>query len=241
LLALPLLADEARIEGYKTQLRTVRPPELAREAARLASGANADVADVVTAASSINSPATHLVVGSVAKASPKSAGAAAAAAVASQPKLTSAIVKAAVSAAPAQLSAIVSESCKARPSLFYTLPAAVTASPSSDRIIPAVIEGVPALKPVIERAQKDFKRANRSASLALVLGTREYSRDLSGTKTTAEEFCEGARMPRSRRGSRPGRIPRLSSAAFRAWRPPSEVPAPETAEQNPTNRNYSAP
>lgn len=195
LLATPAFADPARVSNYKTQLASVRPPELAGETARIISN-KGDAADAVTAAVTLNGASASLVVGSVAKASPKSAATAAAAAVALQPKLAGAIITAAVKAAPGEAVAIVTESCKARPTSFYTIGVATAeaAPKASDKVVPAIIAGIPALKPVIARAQKDFKAANRTASLALLL---KHSENLVSALSRQENISTDALLASS--------------------------------------------
>ena len=257
LLAVPALADTARIDQYKAELRGVRPPELPRETARLISSANADAADAVTAALSLSGASPQLVVGSVAKASPKSAAPAAAAAIgaqstrssdaAMQPRLTLAIVKAAVLAAPEEISSIVAESCKVRPASFYTIgvSAAEAAPRSTDKVIPAIISGAPVLKPVIERAQKDFKGANRSASLALILKhaenilaavSREQNLSPEALLAKETEITISAKVATLAAGPSPFQGPPFVSGGT-----PSEVPLNLTTNLAPTNRVYSLP
>ena len=60
-LALPVFADDARVAGYTSQLRTVRVTEIARETAKLVSE-KADASDAVTAAVTVNGPSAPLVV-----------------------------------------------------------------------------------------------------------------------------------------------------------------------------------
>jgi len=248
LLALPAVADEARVKTYKSQLQAVRPAELPRETARLVSDAKADAGDAVKAAVSVNAASAPLVVGSVAKSSPSSAAAAAAAAISLQPKLSGAISKAAVSAAPVEISSIVTASCKARPVAFYSVGvAAAEAAPrSSDKIIPAITAAVPALKPLIDRAEKDFKQANRTASLALVLKhTENILAALSNSeKVSPETLLAGntestvAVKLASLAGGPP---PPQQRPPFVPGGVPGEVPAGNTPEIPPTARNYSAP
>ena len=200
LLALPALADDARVATYKTQLRGVRVTEVARETARLVAAEKSEAraaaaADAVTAAVSISAPSAPLVVGSVAKTSPETAATAAGTAVKLQPKLAGAISKAAVSAAPSEITAIVGAMCQAQPTAFYAIGigAAQAAPKSSDKILPAITAAVPALKPLVARSQADFVAAKRPASLALVLKHTEdllaaLSRD---TKETSESLLAG--------------------------------------------------
>jgi hypothetical protein len=248
LLALPAVADEARVKTYKSQLQTVRPPELPGQTARLVSDAKADAGDAVRAAVSVNAASAPLVVGSVAKSSPSSAAAAAAAAIALQPKLSGAISKAAVSAAPAEIISIVTASCKARPVSFYSIGvgAAEAAPRSSDRIIPAITAAVPGLKPLIERAQKDFKVANRTASLALVLKhTENILAALSSSENVSPETLLAANTDStvavklaSLAGTPP---PPVQRPPFVPGGTPGEVPASGTPEISPNDRDYSAP
>lgn len=258
-LALPVLGDQARVETYKGQLRDVRPPELARETARLITAEHADAADAVSAAIALSGASPQLIVGSVAKSSPAAAAAAAATAIAAEPKLTSdlqmqprltmAIVKAAVSAAPSEISSIVSESCKARPASFYTIGvAAAEASPrSSDKVIPAIIAAVPNLKPLIQRAQADFKSANRSASLALVLkhtenllATISHEQNVSPETLLAKE-TESSLTEKLMAKADTLPIPPVQRPPFVGGPTIGEVPIPVTTEVPPSGRNYSSP
>ena len=119
----------------------------------------------------VNGTSAPLIVGAVAKAASQSAAVSGSAAIALQPKLAGPIAKAAVSASPAEAAAIVSAMCRARPASFYVIgvSAAEAAPKSSDRILGAITETVPGLKPVIKRAQAKFASAKRTASLALLL------------------------------------------------------------------------
>lgn len=200
LLALPTLADDARIAAYKSQLRGVRVTEVARETARLVAAEKSEVrvaaaADAVTAAVSLSAPSAPLVVGSVAKSSPETAATASGTAVKLQPKLAGVISKAAVSAAPSEVAAIVGAMCQAQPTAFYAIGvnAAAAAPKSSDKILPAITAALPALQPLVARSQADFVAAKRSASLALVLKHAEdmlaaISRD---SKETPEALLTG--------------------------------------------------
>jgi hypothetical protein len=258
LLAVPALADNARIDTYKTQLRGVRPAELPRETARLVFTANADAADAVTAAISLSGASPQLIVGSVAKSSPKSAAAAAAAAIAAQsklssdpamqPKLTVAITKAAVSAAPSEISDIITEACKVRPVAFYTIgvSAAEAAPGSTDKVIPAIISGAPALKPVIERAQADFKSANRSASLALIL---KHADNLLAAVSRDQNLSPEALLAKETDTTLSAKLVALGASApppvlgppFVGGSRPGEIPIGGTVQIAPTNRVYSLP
>jgi hypothetical protein len=259
LLAAPAFADVARIETYKTQLRAARPAELPRETARLVSTEHADAADAVSAAIGLHGASPQLIVASVAKASPSSAASAAAAALSSQSaltddaslrsKLTAAITKAAVSAAPSELSDIIAKSCKVRPAAFYTIgvTAAEAAPRSSDRVIPAITSAVPALKPIIQRSQNDFKAANRSASLALVLKHAEellgiVARDLhlSPEALLASETETSLSQKLLARADTLPPAP-VQHPPFVGGNIPGEVPAGNTTPVAPTDRNYSAP
>ena len=259
LLAVPALADNARIETYKDQLRGVRPPELPTETARLVAQQQANAADAVSAAISLSGASPQLIVGSVAKASPKSAAAAAATAIANEPKLTSnlqtqpkltvAITRAAVSAAPSEIFDIVAASCQARPASFYTIGvAAAEAAPrATDKVIPAITSGVPALKPVIRRAQSDFKSANRSASLALVLkhaenllSTIAHDQNLSTEALLAQETeISLAQKLVAKADTLPP--PPVQRPPFVSGPTIGEIRPPDTTEVPPSGRNYSSP
>jgi hypothetical protein len=259
LLAVTALADDARVETYKDQLRDVRPPELPLETARLISSQKANAADAVRAAISLSGASPQLIVASVAKASPKSAAAAAATAIATQPKLTSnpqmqpkltvAITKAAISAAPSEIFDIVAESCKARPASFYTIGvAAAEAAPrATDKVIPAITSGVPALKPIIQRAQADFKTANRSASLALVLKHAEnllfaiaHEQNLSPEALLAKETETSlAQQLVAKADTLPP--PPVQRPPFVSGPTIGEIRPPNTTEVPPSGRNYSSP
>lgn len=257
LLAVPALADSARIDQYKAELRGVRPPELPRETARLITSANADAADAVTAAISLSGASPQLIVGSVAKASPKSAAPAAAAAIAAQsklstdptmqPRLTVAITKAAVLAAPAEVSAIVAESCKVRPVAFYNIgvSAAESAPDSSGKVIPAIVTGVPVLRPVIERAQRDFRAANRSASIALIL---KHAENLLASVSREQNLSPEALLAKETEATLSTKVATLAAGPppfqgppFVSGPTPGEVPLTLTTNLPPTNRVYSLP
>jgi len=176
LLAASAVADDARVTTYKSQLRAVRVTQLPTETARLVAAEkpearNAAAADAVTAAVSINGASAPLVVASVAKSSPQAAATAAATAVSLQPKVAAAITRAAVSAAPSEIDSIVSALCKERPASFYVfgVSAAEAAPKSTDKVLPAITSAIPALKPLVQRAQADFAKAQRTASLAMLL------------------------------------------------------------------------
>ena len=259
LLAVPALADNARIDTYKNQLRDVRPPELPRETARLISSERADAADAVSAAISLSGASPQLIVGSVAKSSPKSAAVAAATAIAAsskltasrelQPKLTASITKAAVSAAPGEISAIVSESCKARPGAFYNIGvAAADAAPrASDKVIPAITAGVPALRPIISRAQADFKSANQSASLALVL---KHAENLLGVLSQDQNVSAEVLLAKETESSLAQKLvakadslptPPVQRPPFVGGATTGEIVPAGTPEIPPSGRNYSSP
>jgi len=259
LLATPAFADRARVEAYKNQLRDVRPPELPRETARLITSEKADAADATSAAIALSGASPQLIVGSVAKSSPQSAAIAAATAIAAgsqlttdvhlQPKLTVAITRAAVSAAPSEISAIVAESCKARPSAFYTIgvAAAEAAPKSSDKVIPAIIAGVPALKPIIQRAQADFKTANRSASLALVL---KHAENLLATISQDQQVSAEVLLSKETEISLAEKLvakggtlppPPVQRPPFTTGPTQGEIPTAVTTEVAPIDRNYSSP
>jgi hypothetical protein len=115
LLAVPAMADEARVTAYTAKLGGKRVTELANETAKLVTAEKADTrvaaaADAVTAAVSIHAPSAPIVVASVAKAAPETAATAAATAVKLQPSAAGRISKAAVSAAPSQVEAVSSRS-----------------------------------------------------------------------------------------------------------------------------------
>ena len=204
LLALPVVADDARVTSYQTQLRGVRVTEIARETARLVAAEKSEsrvsaAADAVTAAVSISAPSAPAVVGSVAKSAPETAAIAASTAAKLQPKLAGTISKAAVSAAPSELAAIVGAMCQAQPTAFYAvgIGAAEAAPRSSGKILPTITAAVPALQPLVARSQADFVAAKRPASLALVLkhtenllaalarDTKETSESLLASQTSA--------------------------------------------------------
>ncbi len=190
-------ADEARVAAYTTQLRGVRVTEVARETAKLVTAEKADArvaaaADAMTAAVSVSSPSAPLVVGAVAKAAPETAATAAATTLKLEPKAVSLITKAAVSAAPSQMEAIVAATCKAQPTAFYKIgvAAAEAAPKASDKVLPAITTALPALKPLVARAENEFAAAKRTASLALVLKhTENLLTALSGsTKEPVESL-----------------------------------------------------
>ena len=197
LLANGVLADESRVAAYTAQFRGVRVTEIAREAAKLITAEQADAriaatADAVTAAVSVSSPSAPLVVGALSKAAPETAATAAGTALKLEPKPVSMITKAAVSAAPDQIAAIVGSMCKAQPTAFYKIgvSAAEAAPKASDKVLPAITTALPALKPLVARAQADFVAAKRPASLALVLKhTENLLAALSGsTKESTESL-----------------------------------------------------
>ena len=193
LFAVPALADDARVTAYQSQLRGVRVTHIASETAKLVVAEKSDVraaaaADAVTAAISLRAPSAPLVVGSVAKALPETAAIAAATAVKLQPKMAGQFAKAAVSAAPSEIGSIVGAMCKAQPVSFYAIGVSASegAPKASDKVLPAITAAVPALKPLVARAQADFAAAKRTASLALVLKHTEdllaaYARDAKET------------------------------------------------------------
>lgn len=259
LLAAAALADHTRVESYKSQLKNVRPPELPRETARLVASEKADAADATAAAIALSGASPQLIVGSVAKASPQSAAAAAATAIAAvpkltaelqlQPKLTVAITRAAVSAAPSEISAIVAESCKVRPTAFYTIGvAAAEAEPKlSGKVIPAVVSGVPTLKPIIQRAQADFKAANRSASVALVL---KHAENLLASVSHDQNVSVEALLAKETETSIAEKLvakadtlptPPVQRPPFVGGGTAGEVPINVTTEVAPVNRQYSSP
>lgn len=252
LIALPAMADEARISNYKSQLGKVRVTELPRATAGLVASLNADdplaAADVVTAAVSVNGTSAPLIVGSVSKTAPKSAAGSAATAVRLQPKLAGAISKAAVSAAPTEVPAIVSAMCKAQPSAFYAIgvSAAEAAPKSNDRILNAITEALPGLKAVVKRAQADFAKANRSASLALLLKHTEnlvaaLSRNLNQPAETLLA-SESTTVSTTLASSAFDIPPPVQGPPFVPGGPtPGEITPSGTVEVPPSGRNYSAP
>ena len=167
------LADQSQVDTYSTQLSQVRAAELPREAASLVTSAKVEnqdsvAADVIRAALRVNPASVPVIVGSVARSTPKAAAVAASTAASTQPKSIGAITRAAVGAAPKELVPIVSALCKAQPSSFYTVgvTAAEVAPNSSKEIVDAIVAGIPSLKPLVDRANADFAAAKRPASLA---------------------------------------------------------------------------
>ena len=248
MLAWPTLADEARINNLKSQFSKLRVTELPREAAQAVKAEPGAASDIVTAAVGVNGASAPLIVGSVAKAVPQSAAASASAAVTLQPKLAGPIAKAAVSAAPSDAAAIVSAMCKVRPTAFYAIgvSAAEAAPKSNEKILSAITDAVPALKPIVKRAQADFAKANRTASLALLLKHTDalvaaLARDLKQSAETLLAKEDSAVTIR------------LASAAFDipppVQGPPfvpggptsGEITPSGTVEVPPTGRVYSAP
>lgn len=250
-LALPALADEARINTYTKQLRGVRVTEIARETARLVAAEKAEVrdsaaADAVTAAIGVSAPAAPLVTASVAKSSPEVAATAAATALKLQPKMVVATTKAAVSAAPTEVAAIVGSMCKAQPASFYVIgvSAAQAAPKASDKVLPSILSAVPALKPVIARAEANFAAAKRTASLAMLLKhaddlmagiSRDAKTSTESLLTSETEASMATRVASSAAGAPPTQLPPFTPGGT----PPTEV---RTADTTPvTVRNYSAP
>ena len=209
LLAVNAPADEARVAAYTAQLRAVRVTEVPRETAKFVTAEKAEArvaaaADAVTAAVSVNSPAAPLVVGAVSKAAPETAATAAATALKLEPKSVGMITKAAVSGAPSQIEAIVSAMCKAQPTAFYQIgvSAADAAPKSSDKVLPAITAALPALKPLVARAESDFAAAKRTASLALVLkAAAKNRRNRSSPRNRKQPWRR--RLVLMRRGHRP--------------------------------------
>jgi hypothetical protein len=230
--------------------------ELPRETAKIVSADSANAADAVAAAVALNSAGAPLIVGSVAKASPKSAGAATAAALgaqlkssadaASQTRQIAAITKAAVSAAPYEVAEIVSESCKVRPASFYTIGVTAAAGAprsSEEKIIPAIISGAPALKPLVERARADFKTANRSASLALLL---KHAESLLATLSREQNISADAFLAKESDSTIATKLTSLASAPPQQQPPfvptgPTTELTPAGTEVLPGGRNYSGP
>jgi len=252
-LALPALADEARINSYTTQLRGVRVTELARETARLIAAEKPEArasatADAVTAAISVSSPATPLVAASVAKSSPEVAATAAATALKLQPKMAGAITKAAVSAAPSETGAIVGAMCQAQPAAFYVIgvSAANAAPKAADKILPSIMDAVPALKPLIAKARANFAAAKRPASLALVLKHTEdllaaYSRDAKQSPESLlvkeTEGTMATRLASAAVGPPPVLLPPFTPGGL----PPSELTIADTTIIPESEHNYSTP
>jgi len=246
LLAASALADQARVDTYQSQLRAVRPAELPGETARLVAN-KGDAADAVTAAVSLNGPSAALVVGSVAKSNPQSAAAAAATAVKLQPRLITPIVTAAVKASPGEVTAIVSESCRARPASFYNVgvAAALAAPKASDKVVPAVTAGVPSLKPVVAQARKDFKAANRTASIALLL---KHTENLVAAMAKKDNLSVEAFLARSTEDGMTVKVASLATGPSFVQLPPfvpggtpGEIRTGGTSEVDPNDRDYSSP
>lgn len=249
MLTLPTLADESRINDLKSQFSKLRVTELPRAAAQAVQSEPGAASDVVAAAVGVNGASAPLIVGSVAKATPQSAAASSSAAVALQPKLAGPIAKAAVSASPSDATAIVSAMCKARPTAFYAIgvSAGEAAPKSADKILLGITEGAPGSKPLVARAQADFAKAKRTATLALLLKhTESYVTALSGKLNQSPEVLLAGNGAVVSAG--------LASAAFDIPPPvqgppfvpgggtPGEItPIPGTVEVPPTGRNYSAP
>lgn len=255
-LASTALADQERVNDFKSQFRKLRVTELPREAARAVTANPAAASDVVTAAVEANGTSAPLIVGSVAKAAPQHAAASARAAVALQPKLSGAIAKAAVSAAPSEVAEIVSAMCQVHPTSFYTVgvSAGEAAPKSSDKIVGAITEAVPGLKPIITRAQADFAKAKRTASLALLLKHADnlvaaLSRDMNKAPgaVLAEQDSAVSMMLASAVSMK------LATATLDIPPPvpgppfvpgggtPGEITTGNTVEVPPTGRTYSAP
>jgi hypothetical protein len=242
-LALPVFADEARVVGYTSQLRTVRVTEIARETAKLVAD-KADASDAVTAAITVNGPSAPLVVGAVAKSSPSAAAAASAAAVKLQPKLAGLIAKAAVSAAPAELETIVVAMCKALPPSYYAvvINAAQAAPKSGDKALAASITALPGLKPLVDRSQAEFAAAKRAANLSEVM---KHTQDMLAalafsTKESPEALLtQAAPVVAVKYASLAKAAPVQLPPFVPGGGPPTEVPA--GTEVSPGGRVYSAP
>jgi hypothetical protein len=142
--------------------------------------------------------------------------------------------------------AIVTANCRVQPVSFYRIgvAAAEGAPKASEQIIPAITAAIPALKPVIARAQADLKKENRTASLAWVLKHAEnvllaMSRE---TKTTPE-----ALLAQESESTMTAKVASLSSTIVQGppfvpgGGTPGEVPVSGTTETSYTNRIYSAP
>ena len=244
-LALPVLADEARVANYTAQLRTVRVTEIARETAKLVAD-KADATDAVTAAVTLNGPSAPLVVGAVAKSSPASAAAAAAAAVKLQPKLAGVIAKAAVSAAPAELDAIVRAMCQARPTSYATIGinAAAAAPKSGDKVLPATTTALPGLKPLVARSQAEFAAAKRVATLKQIM---QHTEDMVSalSRSTKESSESLLTSPASVVEVKYASLAKAAPVQLPPFVPgggtPGEINAGDTAEVSPGGRIYSGP
>jgi len=250
----PALADDARVAAYQSQLRTVRVTHVATETAKLVAAQKSEVrvaaaADAVTAAISLHAPSAPLVVGSVAKSSPEAAAIAAATAVKLQPKSAGVFSRAAVSAAPSEIADIVTAMCKAQPTAFYSIgvAAAEAAPKSSDKVLPAITAALPALKPLIARAQQNFSAANRSASLALVLKHTEdllasYSREANVTPEAMLAKETETTMATKLASSAAGPAPVLLPPFVPGGGAPGEINAGTTPTVSPGSRiNYTPP
>jgi hypothetical protein len=254
LLALPAIADEARVASYTAKLRSVRVTEIAREAATLVVAETSDArvnaaADAVSAAVTLNGPSAPLVVGAVAKAAPETAPTAAATAVKIQPKLAGPIAKAAVSAAPSAMEAIVVAMCQAQPKSFYVIgvSAAQAAPKSADKVLPASTTALPGLKPLVAKSQADFAAAKRTTSLALVLKHTEnilavLSRETGEASEALLAQNEAAVGPKLSAITKAIPPPPVQLPPFvPGGGTPGEIGAAGTQETPPSGRVYSTP
>ncbi len=248
LLALPVLAENAQVQTFKTQLSGVRSAELPHATARLVATTEGGAADAVTAAVTINGASAPLVVGAVSKATPGAAGPAAGAAVKLQPKLAGTITKAAVSAAPQEISAVVTASCQASPLSFYSIGmSAVSAAPkSTDPVLAAITKALPTLKPLVQRAQADYAKSGRTASFAMLLKHTEnllsaVSKNLHTTPELLLVQGTEASMTTTLASSAFVLPPPVQSGPSAPGGAPTEIVAADTAEVGPGGRVYSGP
>jgi hypothetical protein len=174
--ALPLVANDARVDSLKKDFTTVRALELPARAASVVTSAPKDeraeaAADAVRAGLAVNASSAPLLVGAISRANPDSAAFAAMTAAQAQPRQVGQITRAAVAAAPENSEAIVAAVGKAQPISFYFIgTAAAEAAPkSSEGILRGLSSASPALKTLIARAQTELAKAKVPTTVPAVL------------------------------------------------------------------------
>jgi hypothetical protein len=250
--ALPLMANEARVESLKKDFATVRALELPARAASVVSTTAKEqrdevATDAVHAGVAINASSAPLVVSAIARANPDAAAASALAALQLQPRQAAAITRAAVGAAPEQVEAIVAALSKAQSGSFHTIgvSAADVAPRSGEAILRGLSSASPALKTLIPRAQRELAAAKVATTVPVVLkrvetlvaGLSKSSQKSTDTILAGELSADmTAKLPTLAVGD-----PTVGPPYTPYTVTPGEITTSQTFEAPPGGRDYATP
>lgn len=250
--ALPLAANDARVDSLKKDFANVRALELPARAASAVTAAPKDeraeaAADAVRAGLAVNASSAPLLVGAIARAHPDGAVSAASAAAQLQPRQARQITRAAVAAAPQNTEAIVAGIGKAQPASFYAIGiAAVDVAPKSgEAILRGLSSATPALKTLIARAQADLSKAKVPATVPAVLKRVEVT--LAALSKAANKPSESL-IAGELTADVASRLPTLAlndptiGAPYTPYTvTPGEITTSQTFEAPPGGRDYATP